>query len=90
MDTKTLQELIAVLETDLPGLQARHPGTFAFASIWAQRYESILAQTPEPMRPAVEKQLLRIGIRWGVMPGARVTCQFPALTISPRLQRHFA
>jgi hypothetical protein len=27
----------------------------------------------------VEARLRRIGIRWGMMPGARMTAQFPAL-----------
>jgi len=78
---------IASLEMQLPHLQMSCGGMFAFANAWAERYDAILARTPARLVPAVEARLRRIGIRWGVMPGARVTVQFPALPpVLPRLE----
>jgi hypothetical protein len=81
LDPDALHAALAAFERELPGLHARHPGTFAFANIWAERYEAILAQTPEHLKPSVERRLERIGIRWGVMPGVRVTRQFPSIPV---------
>src|SRR5688572_9452431 len=84
LDPDALHACLEAFERELPGLHARHPGTFAIANVWAERYELILAQTPEYLRPSIERRLERIGIRWGVMPGVRVTRQFPSLPVIPR------
>ena len=81
LDPDALHAALEALERELPGLHARHPGTFAFANVWAERYESILAQTPPHLLPSVERRLERIGIRWGVMHGVRVTRQGPSLPV---------
>ena len=70
---------IAQLESEMMHLQTRHPDLFAFANAWAERYDAILAATPQSLRVAVEQRLHRIGIRWGVAHGVRMTGQFPAL-----------
>ena len=81
LEADALHAALETLERDLPGLHARHPGTFAFANLWAERYEAILAQTPEHLKPSIERRLERIGIRWGVMHGVRVTRQFPSMPV---------
>jgi hypothetical protein len=83
-DTAVLTEseidrAIAALEAELPHLQTLHAGMFAFANAWAERYDAILGATPEELRAAVEHRLHRIGIRWGLAPGARMTTEFPAM-----------
>lgn len=88
LDPDALHAWLESFERELPGLHARHPGMFAFANVWAERYEAILAQTPDHLRPSVERRLERIGIRWGVMPGVRVTRQIPALQVMPRRPPH--
>ncbi len=70
---------LAALESDMPSLQARAGNVFVLASAWAQRHDAIVAATPAGSLEAVEARLRRIGIRWGMMPGARMTAQFPAL-----------
>lgn len=77
--TDEVEALIAQLEQQMPGVQMRHADLFALANAWAERYDAVIAATPAPDRPAVEARLGRIGIRWGVMPGARVTTEFRAL-----------
>ena len=74
-----VEALIAELEREMPHLQLRHPGPFAIANAWAERHDAILALTPRTLRCDVENRLSRIGIRWGVKPGARVTQEFQAL-----------
>lgn len=74
-----VEAMIAELEREMDHLQLRHPGTFAIANAWAERYDAIVALTPRELRAGVESRLSRIGIRWGVMPGARVTQEFHAL-----------
>lgn len=74
-----LEAELARLESDMPGLQTRCPDVFTLASVWAERHDSIVAATPVELREAVEARLRRIGIRWGMMHGARQTAQFPAL-----------
>ena len=74
-----LNAAIATLESEMAHLQATHPGLFEFANAWAVRYDAILAETPDHLRPTAEQRLHRIGIRWGVAHGARMTGQFPAL-----------
>ena len=36
------------------------------------------------MRASMESRLHRMGIRWGVVGGARMTTQFPALGLPPK------
>lgn len=60
-------------------IQAGHSGLFAFASAWAERYDAIIAAAPPALRGLAERRLHRIGIRWGVAHGVRMTGQFPAL-----------
>ncbi len=38
-----------------------------------------VAAAPAESREEVEARLRRIGIRWGMMKGPRMTAQFPAL-----------
>ena len=73
--------MIALLEQQMPEVQLRNTNVFALANAWAERYDAILAATPQADRYAVEARLARIGIRWGVMPGARVTTEFRALRL---------
>ncbi|NUS38634.1 MAG: hypothetical protein HOQ02_06375 [Lysobacter sp.] len=76
---------LAALEQEMSHLQLRHLGSmFAFASAWAERHDTLLARAPAAQRADMQAQLRRIGIRWGLAPGARVTMQFPVL---PALQR---
>jgi hypothetical protein len=81
MTESELNAAIALLESDMARLQAVHQGVFEFSSAWAERYDTILATTPDNLRPTVEQRLHRIGIRWGVANGARVTGEFPALKV---------
>lgn len=74
-----IETRIAELEREMGHLQLRHPGTLAIANAWAERHDAIVAMTPRELRPDVESRLRRIGIRWGVMAGARVTQEFRAL-----------
>ena len=69
---------IAELENKMESLRARHRDVFAFANVWAQHYDAIVAAAPDHRRLGVEQRLLRIGIRWGVAHGPRMTGQFPA------------
>lgn len=69
---------IAELEAKMESLQARHKDVFELASSWAAHHDAIVAATPEQLRPQVEQRLRRIGIRWGVAHGRRMTGQFPA------------
>ena len=81
-----LEVEIASLETQMPQLQMKAGNMFAFANAWAERYDAILARTPPRLLPSVEARLRRIGIRWGVVSGARVTVQCPALPpVLPRV-----
>jgi len=83
--TQELEDAIAELEQCMPQLQLRHLGDmFALANAWAERHDALLALTPAAQRTEMEARLRRIGIRWGMVPGARVTVQFPAL---PPLRR---
>lgn len=74
-----LEDELAALESDMPGLQMRAGNLFVLASKWAERHDAIVAATPAQSREEVEARLRRIGIRWGMMHGARMTAQFPAL-----------
>ena len=66
------------LEAEMPNIQARAGNVFVLAGTWAERHDAIVAATPDDSLQAVEARLRRIGIRWGMMPGARMTAQFPA------------
>lgn len=74
-----LEAELAALESAMPGLQARANDVFALASAWAERHDAIIALTPAASLARVQARLRRIGIRWGLMHGARMTGQFPAL-----------
>jgi hypothetical protein len=78
-DSSALDQLIRQLEQQMPDLQIRHGNVFALANAWAERYDAILALAPRSERAGVEARLKRIGIRWGMMPGARITTEFRAL-----------
>jgi len=78
VDARLEAELDA-LESEMQGLQARAGNLFALANAWAERHDAIVAATPAGSLGTVEARLRRIGIRWGMMAGARVTGQFPAL-----------
>jgi hypothetical protein len=81
-----LESELATLEREMPHLQIRHLDMFALANAWAERYDAILRQTPQELKDEMEARLLRIGIRWGVMPGRRMTQQFSALPpLPPRM-----
>jgi hypothetical protein len=79
VSTDEVEALIGQLEQQMPEVQMRNTSVFALANAWAERYDAILAVTPRADRASVEARLGRIGIRWGVMPGARVTTEFRAL-----------
>jgi hypothetical protein len=76
-----LDQAIRELENQMPDLQHLHKDVFAYANAWAVRHDAILAATPQLLRAEVEARLQRIGIRWGVAHGVRVTSQFPALKL---------
>jgi hypothetical protein len=77
--TAQFEMLIQELERQMSDLQLRHGDVFALANAWAERYDAIVAVTPQALQADVEARLSRIGIRWGMMPGARVTSEFRAL-----------
>ncbi|HEY1135870.1 MAG TPA: hypothetical protein VGE64_00105 [Xanthomonadaceae bacterium] len=79
IDDSQVDAELAALESDMPALQARAGDVFALATAWAERHDAILAVTPTASLGSVEARLRRMGIRWGMMPGARITGQFPAL-----------
>lgn len=79
LDGATLDHLIHALEADLPQLQVRSSGVFALAHAWAERHDAILARTPPALLPTAQARLRRLGIRWGLASGSRVTREFPAL-----------
>jgi hypothetical protein len=64
------------LEEEMPRLYLRHGSVFALASAWAERHDAILARVPPEQRKEIAARLARIGIRWGVMPGSRITMEF--------------
>jgi hypothetical protein len=79
MNEAQVDAMIASLEEEMPNFQHRHRDLFAYANAWAERYDAIIAVTPLSMRESVEKRLHRIGVRWGVAQGVRMTMQFPAI-----------
>ena len=82
-----IAERITELEREMDHLQLRHPGAYAIANAWAERHDAIVAMTPQELRADVESRLTRIGIRWGLAPGARVTQEFHALGGAAALRR---
>jgi hypothetical protein len=83
----TLEAMVHALEQEMPQLQLRSDDVFALAHAWAERHDAILALAPPAFRAAIEARIDRIGIRWGLSPGARVTREFPALCTQPRVRR---
>lgn len=79
-----LEAELDALESDMPRIQAHAGNVFALASAWAERHDAIVAATPTDALETVEARLRRIGIRWGMMPGVRMTGSFPALPPSTR------
>ena len=76
---EALEAELDALESEMPNIQARPANMFVLAGAWAERHNAIVAAAPPAALEAVEARLRRIGIRWGMMPGARMTAQFPAL-----------
>ncbi|MCJ0826772.1 hypothetical protein MQC88_12550 [Luteimonas sp. 50] len=85
-----LEAMLQALDADLPRLQQGSGGVFRLANAWAERHDAILAQAPPALRDSIAARLERIGIRWGLVPGARVTREFPALQPLPLLRRRIA
>jgi hypothetical protein len=74
-----LEAELDALDREMPRIQATSPDIFALATQWAERHDAILERTPPHLREAMQAQLHRIGIRWGMVNGTRMTAQFPAL-----------
>jgi hypothetical protein len=79
-----LDAMLHALDADMPRLQLGSDDVFTLASAWAERHDAILALAPLALRDTITAQLERIGIRWGLVPGSRVTHEFPALEALPR------
>lgn len=80
----TVDSMLRQLEDEMPQLQLRHRTVFALANAWAERYEAIIALALPKQAQEIDLGLPRIGIRWGLMPGARVTREFTALGAGSR------
>lgn len=76
-----LEGRLRELEREMPTLHLRNGSVFAMANAWAERHDALMAHAPPRLRPQLESRLARIGIRWGVMPGARVTTEFRAIDV---------
>jgi hypothetical protein len=74
-----LEAELTALDREMPRMQSMATSIFALATAWAERHAAIMARTEPSMRDAMEQRLQRMGIRWGVVGGARMTAQFPAL-----------
>lgn len=74
-----IEAQLAALELEMPRLQQQAGNVFALANAWAVRHDAIISATPDRLLDTVEARLLRIGIRWGMKDGVRMTGQFPAL-----------
>ena len=79
-----LEAELEALDREMPRIQSTAKNIFDLATAWAERHAAVLARTPVSQREAMEARLHRIGIRWGVVPGARMTAQFPALGLPPK------
>ena len=76
---EALEAELAALDREMPRIQSTAGNIFALANAWAERHDAILQRTPPSMRAAMTARLHRMGIRWGVVHGTRMTAQFPAL-----------
>ncbi|MGV8943407.1 hypothetical protein [Thermomonas sp.] len=74
-----IEAQLAALESEMPRLQAQALNVFELANAWAVRHDAIISVTPDRLLAKVEARLLRIGIRWAMKDGARMTGQFPVL-----------
>ena len=81
MTSSEIDAAISLLEGEMPDLQLRYRDLFSYANAWAVRYDAILAGVPDDRLDAVKQRLNRIGVRWGVAAGVRMTGQFPALKL---------
>lgn len=81
MDETEIDAAIARLEVEMQDLPRRHRDLFSYANAWAVRHDAIVAATPQDLRASVERRLHRVGVRWGVANGPRMTMQMPALRI---------
>lgn len=79
-----LEAELQALDREMPRMQSTAGNIFALATQWAERHAAILQRTPPSMRSQMESRLQRMGIRWGVVNGARMTTQFPALGLPPK------
>ncbi|MDQ3229557.1 MAG: hypothetical protein M3Q13_07465 [Pseudomonadota bacterium] len=79
MGETEIDAAIEELEAEMEHLQQRHSGMFAFANAWAERYDAIIERVPAPLRASAEKRLHRVGVRWGLASGMRLTGQMPAI-----------
>lgn len=79
--TQSMERELAALELEMPDLQHRHRDVFSYANAWAERHDALVRDTPMQLRPLLEQRLHRIGVRWGVASGARMTSQFPAIKL---------
>ncbi len=76
-----IERSLRELEQEMPDLQHRHRDVFSYANAWAERHDGLLRRTPPDLRGLVEQRLHRIGVRWGVVSGVRMTAQFPAIKL---------
>lgn len=83
MTESDIESAIATLEAEMPDLQNRHRDLFSYANAWAERHDAIIGATPLALRAGIAQRLNRIGVRWGVTGGVRLTSQFPALKPVP-------
>ena len=74
-----LDAQLVALESEMPNVQLRASNVFELANAWAERHDAIMSSAPADLREKVAARLRRIGIRWGMVPGTRMTGQFPAL-----------
>jgi hypothetical protein len=79
-----LEAELDALDREMPRMQSMSGSIFALAVQWAERHDAILERTPPSMRETMRARLHRMGIRWGVVNGARMTAQFPALGLPPK------
>lgn len=82
-----LAQALADIDQRMAQLHAGAHDVFALAAAWAEQHDALLGATPTPLLPLVRARLRRIGIRWGMVSGPRVTQQHPALGPPPRLRR---
>ncbi len=78
MTAEALDAAILALERKMPDLQHRCRDLFSYANAWAEAHDGIISRTPPQLRATTERRLHRIGVRWGVANGVRLTGQFPA------------